>query len=152
MASLSQHHSVSGIGGNIGGTVGGGVGVNAQTNRVNEEAQSAAGAFQMPYAFPHPVVSSFMPPPASSAPSVVSNGVAVNSSPATAGQQQAGSASSSSSEGSASSQQTWSFEEQFKQVRQVSSASFYTTLEFAFYILDENSMLEKANCEFLSVV
>ncbi|XP_026470916.1 protein dead ringer-like [Ctenocephalides felis] len=119
LASLSQHHSVSGIGGNIGGTVGGGVGVNAQTNRVNEEAQSAAGAFQMPYAFPHPVVSSFMPPPASSAPSVVSNGVAVNSSPATAGQQQAGSASSSSSEGSASSQQTWSFEEQFKQVRQL---------------------------------
>lgn len=63
------------------------------------------GNFQLPVAFPFPA-HSFMPPMAAPQPAPPSSG------------------SSHSSEGSASSQQTWSFEEQFKQVRQVMCSFF----------------------------
>lgn len=60
------------------------------------------GGFQLPVPFPFPA-HSFMPPMAAPQPPPA---------PPSSG-------SSHSSEGSQSSQQTWSFEEQFKQVRQV---------------------------------
>ncbi|XP_077299463.1 protein dead ringer-like [Arctopsyche grandis] len=75
--------------------------------------------FSLPMGFPFQHPGSFLAPPQPSAgPNGPMNGPLngpLNGTPAAQG----GSASSSSSEGSTSSQQTWSFEEQFKQVRQL---------------------------------
>ncbi|KAE8753222.1 hypothetical protein FOCC_FOCC000145 [Frankliniella occidentalis] len=77
---------------------------------------STATPFSLPFPFPHPAAAAaFLPPP----------GATPSSTPGAAANPQhrhsASSASSHSSESSTSSQQTWSFEEQFKQVRQVSN-------------------------------
>lgn len=81
--------------------------------------------FSLPMGFPFQHPGSFLAPPQPSAgPNGPMNGPLngpLNGTPAAQG----GSASSSSSEGSTSSQQTWSFEEQFKQVRQVSVRFFF---------------------------
>lgn len=75
--------------------------------------------FSLPMGFPFQHPGPFLAPPAPGAPGPIAG--PMNGAQGTA---QGGSASSSSSEGSTSSQQTWSFEEQFKQVRQVCTLYF----------------------------
>lgn len=73
---------------------------------------SAVENFQLPVPFPFPHPAAAFLPPLAPQPAAPSSG------------------SSHSSEGSASSQQTWSFEEQFKQVRQVCSVVSYRWFGF----------------------